>query len=226
MSRSSKWISLAVVMGAVGAMVTGCGDSPTGVPDEPAGSVSFGEVDKATEGRLRAQLESAKDRIRVEKENRRADFKAAKAEWEVFHKQWDRYRKTHKDAKVDLLRCEPQEYDGEAKIIGPAGGELHAGDHKLVIPRGALLVPTIITAEAPTTSLIEVDFEPHGLVFEKRPVLTLSYKHCLQPEGEQHGVAYLSAQGDVLENLRSHDDRWLDQVEAWLEHFSRYAITY
>ena len=210
--------------------IAACSDSPTSVSGEPGLSsgtpAAFFSQDKHAEERLKAELENERERIKAERELRKNEYAAARMEWKLFEKQWKARKKDHKGYTVELLRCEPQEYDAEAKIIGPDGGKLHAGDHELVIPKGALLVPTVISVEAPTTSLVEVELQPHGLVFAVEPVLTLSYHHCLQPENYRHEVVYLGERDEVLERLPSRDDHVLDEVKAWLKHFSRYSIAY
>ena len=230
MFRLNRMIVSLLTLLIVGFMAA-CSDAPTGAsaPDQMVASGStewFMGLDSETESRLKAELEAEKDRIKLVKELSKPKYEAARQRYRLFEKIWKAYRKTNKDATVDLLRCEPQEYHAETKVIGPGGGTLHAGEHELEIPKGALLEPTVITAEAPTTDLVEVELQPHGLVFAKRPTLTLSYKHCLQPENYRHGVVYLNDQDEVLEEIPSHDKHIVDKVEAWLQHFSRYAVMY
>ncbi|MEJ7811765.1 MAG: hypothetical protein WKG32_15240 [Gemmatimonadaceae bacterium] len=210
-------------------VMAGCTDSPTTAPEQPpsAPTVSLGlGVSKEEEKRLERMLDLEKERLKEAKEASKAEFEAAREEWKAFEHEWKEAHKGDEHARSKLLRCEPLEYDGESKIIGPAGGSIKMGPHELEIPKGALPIPVVITGEAPTTSLVQVDFAPHGLVFLKQPTLTLSYKHCMQPAEFTQEVVYLGPGNKVLERPASDDKKMLEKVQAWIDHFSRYAVAY
>jgi len=56
--------------------------------------------------------------------------------------------------------------------------------------------------------------------------LKLSYKGCVRPTSADLLVAYLDQGNRVLELPPSLDLRADDEVEADIDHFSRYAIAY
>lgn len=128
--------------------------------------------------------------------------------------------------QFDLLRCEPRPYDGDAAIVGPDGGTLHVGEHQLVIPKGALTREELIIAEAPTSTLVDVDFSPEGLTFERPAELTLSYKGCDVPSDIALVLAYVGAGHRILELPRSQDRRDSSKVVGEVGHFSQYAVAY
>ena len=128
-------------------------------------------------------------------------------------------------------------------MIGPAGGTVEIGVHRLVIPAGALSEPVAITGELTAGPLVAVDFSPQGLTFAKPVLLQIAYSHCRQVafdgrgggngggsdgggSGVRHGVAYVDSDESVLERLQSTDDGNGAVVQTWITHFSRYAITY
>lgn len=126
-----------------------------------------------------------------------------------------------------LLTCTVLPYASSAQWIGPAGGSIAVGPHKLVIPRGALSQTVRITAEIPTDPVASVRFGPAGLRFAKPAAVTLSYGHCgglgmLLPKQ----VAYTTDLLAILELLRSSDDLRAKKVTGKLDHFSRYAVAY
>src|SRR5262245_16817791 len=47
-----------------------------------------------------------------------------------------------------LLQCTPQPYVKVSRLVGPSGGIINFGAHRLVVPPGALNRTLIITAEA------------------------------------------------------------------------------
>jgi hypothetical protein len=126
-----------------------------------------------------------------------------------------------------LLVCKPLEYEAAAAIIGPEGGEIRFGEHRLTIPAGALSTRTVITAEAPTSLMVTVDFSPHGLQFQKDVVLRLDYSHCTQPLLPfAFRVVYLDDLLRILEAPPSEDYRDSKWIHSWLRHFSKYAVAY
>ena len=163
------------------------------------------------------------------------NLKAAKAEWKAWKADWkeqyklekEAWKRQHPDQKggpeIQLLRCEPRDYDAEAAIIGPAGGSIKVGEHELVIPKGALAQEELIVAEAPTSPLVDVTFAPHGLQFLAPAQLTLSYKGCIRPTSTEFLIAYIQG-NQVLELPPSVDVKADDEVDADIDHFSRYAV--
>lgn len=126
-----------------------------------------------------------------------------------------------------MLVCQPLEYEATAAIIGPEGGEIRFGPHRLNIPAGALLTRTVVTAEAPTSLMVMADFSPDGLHFAKDVELRLDYEHCTQPflPGVFH-VVYVDDLLRILETPPSEDYRSSRWIRSWLRHFSKYAVAY
>ena len=110
--------------------------------------------------------EAAKARFKELKEANRENLKAAREEWKAWKEDWKEQYKVEREAwkrehpgekggpDIQLLRCEPRDVQVDAAIIGPNGGILHLGEHELVIPKGALTEEQLITAEAPTSSMV------------------------------------------------------------------------
>lgn len=131
------------------------------------------------------------------------------------------------DLDPGLLRCSPRPAAVATATIGPAGGIIDVGDHRLIIPAGALSSDVTITATAPASAARQVKFEPEGLSFALPARLTMSYANCsgalsLLPKN----VAYTTDLLAILEILASSDDRTTQTVSTYLEHFSRYAVAW
>src|SRR3954468_19083413 len=211
--------SLILVVGA--ALALACTDGPT----DPSISPSFGLGQNQTRhDQLKQLLRAEKERIAQERENGKVAYEVARAEWKLYRDQLKRARKLGSTA-TDLLRCEPRPLEGDAAIIGPDGGTLQIGEHQLVIPPGALAEEQVIVGKAPTSSLVDVEFEPEGLLFQRPAQLTLSYKGCAVPAGDLL-VAYLGSGNRILELPVSHDQRSYSEVTGEIHHFSRYAVAY
>jgi hypothetical protein len=129
------------------------------------------------------------------------------------------------DVVGGLLSCRPESYVRTSKVIGPEGGSLTLGQHRLVVPPGALDRRTTITGEVVRGFVNSVRFAPHGLRFERAAVLTMGYGNCrglLRPKK----IAYTSELLDILEVLQSLDNPRLERVTAPIDHFSRYAVAW
>jgi hypothetical protein len=220
--RSMRNFALAVVTGLALACTDGSLPSD---PSDAAPSFEQGATEQSRHQQLKALLAAEKERMKREREDRKGEFERARAEWKLFRRDQKRTEKLNSRA-VDLLRCEPRQYEGDAAIIGPAGGTLHIGEHELVIPRGALTEETVISGEARTSSLIDVEFEPEGLQFQRPAKLTLSYKNCEVPSRLDLLLAYLGVGNKILEFPASEDYRSYSEVTGEINHFSRYAVAY
>lgn len=129
-------------------------------------------------------------------------------------------------SNLSLHRCDSPDFGSVSKSIGPAGGVIQIGPHSLTVPAGALSKPVVITATAAAGKYVKVDLEPHGLRFNSRVTLRLSYSHCasrpLLPT-----VVYVGGAGDllsILELVPSLSELSGERVTARLGHFSGYAI--
>jgi hypothetical protein len=124
-----------------------------------------------------------------------------------------------------LLLCEPQEYVSASQRIGPEGGSLRFGRHRLEIPRGALSSRVTITAEQVTGPVNSVRLSPEGLQFAKPARLTLEYRNCATSQLRKR-VAYTDELLRILELPSSEDYPKYDYVTGEIDHFSRYAVAY
>lgn len=117
------------------------------------------------------------------------------------------------------LQCSvPQALWGEAKV-GPAGGELDVGPHRLIVPPGALTRDTVISATVPAGNTIEIDFQPHGLRFNKPAGLILNASAC---SGVPDAL-YLDEIGGP-EHISATFSEWWHVIAAPIDHFSGYAV--
>jgi hypothetical protein len=175
-----------------------------------------------TTAQLNTLLESEKRRIAAAQEASKPTYDALKTEWEGF------LATNPSPTASPFLMCDPLQYAADTKIIGPEGGDMSVGPHKLSVPRGALRVRTVITAEMPTSLNVQVRFRPHGLVFNRQaqPRLELSYKHCYRPQADAKSIAYVNDAMQATE-WRLTTDRAADGLaQATIEHFSGYVIAW
>lgn len=109
--------------------------------------------------------------------------------------------------------------------IGILGGKIAFGGNTLIVPPGAVLKKTTITATAPGDGHLSAVFQPEGLHFLAPPVLTLSYKQCATPPASGATIVYLqSLLGSLLEILPSTLNLNQHSISAPIWHFSVYAV--
>ncbi len=126
---------------------------------------------------------------------------------------------------LDPLVCPTRDSYSATKTIGRNGGTLRVGPHTLVVPYGALPADTRITATAPRGSYAEVQFQPHGLKFERPVTLTISYEQCgLLRFSEPPVIVYADEKRNILEVLRSTIDRRRETITGKTDHFSSYIL--
>jgi hypothetical protein len=114
----------------------------------------------------------------------------------------------------------------QSGVFGPSGGTLIFGDSRLIIPGGALRGEVTITATTIGGTSSQVDFEPHGLRFQKAVGLSLGSAGCAIPEDAMPNIVYLSDDGTVLETIPARYVPQWKAVAAPIEHFSGYAIAF
>jgi hypothetical protein len=113
--------------------------------------------------------------------------------------------------------------DAASQIIGPEGGVIELGGHRLVFPAGAVSQPTEIGMRA-DAQYQGVRLSPHGLQFpaDAQPVLELRASG-VAAERAALKVVYVSDANTILEVLPTAVQG--NRVSAHLEHFSGYLIS-
>jgi hypothetical protein len=112
----------------------------------------------------------------------------------------------------------------DTATIGMLGGTINFGPHSLMIPPGALLTPTLITATMPADGHLTAVLQPSGLQFILPATLTLAYGQCNPPPSSSLSIVYLSGPlGQILDWLPSVLNLNTNTVSAPIAHFSVYA---
>ena len=204
---------------ATALLVTGCADqAPTAVPSAaPSAVASMAAGSRPTttaSPELLARMNAELARVRTVQARSGPAF-------DLLSRVWKAGKAEHKKDSPVLV-CNPLAYAADVKIVGPQGGVLVVGPHRLAIPAGALREPTVITAEAPVSLARELRFSPHGTQFAVAPTMTMSYKGCVVPSGFESAVAYVDEGLDVLEWPKATDRR-NGEVTSYIWHFSRYS---
>jgi hypothetical protein len=125
----------------------------------------------------------------------------------------------------ELLACETQPYVAAEKSIGPNGGSLSIGRHKLEIPSGALASNVRIVGEQVSGSVNSVRLSPEGLRFAKPVRLILDYRNCASVKLPKR-VVYTDEFLRILDFPASEDYPEYEYVTGAIDHFSRYAVAY
>lgn len=118
------------------------------------------------------------------------------------------------------LQCSVLQPLSGSAVIGPSGGVLTVGPHRLIVPPGALVRDTLISATVPAGNMIEIDFAPHGLRFKKPAGLILDASSC----GVVPNAVYLDEIGGGDEHIAATYSNWWHVIAAPIDHFSGYAL--
>jgi hypothetical protein len=126
---------------------------------------------------------------------------------------------------LHLLSCSTQPYAVTTKVVGPQGGVIEVGTHRLVIPANALSKSVTIKAEQVPGQTNSVRFSPEGLQFARPASLELSYRNC-SPLMLLKRVVYTDERLKILNLIPSLDLLNLSSVRGSIQHFSRYAVAW
>lgn len=126
---------------------------------------------------------------------------------------------------LHLLSCSTQPYATTTQVVGPQGGVIQVGTHRLTIPAGALSGPVTIKAEQVPGKVNSVRFSPEGLQFSRPATLQLSYGNC-SPLMVVKRVVYTDEILRILDLIPSLDLRDSKVVTGSIRHFSRYAVAW
>lgn len=125
---------------------------------------------------------------------------------------------------LGLVSCNVQTTHTAAALIGPQGGTLRIGPHRLTVPRYALKEPVYISAVAPAGDYVQIKFEPHGLEFDRKAVLSMSYAECSLLSPWRLKVVYVNDNLEILEVLPTLTSVLTRTANAPVDHFSRYML--
>lgn len=125
-----------------------------------------------------------------------------------------------------LLRCQQQNYTGSVTVIGPSGGQVSFGPHKITFPPGALNNNVVVSGELLVANHVLVELYPSGLQLSAPAVLELAYGTC-QSGGNGLEVAYVDDNLNVISYPAAPLGGTISgEVRAELWHFSKYAVAY
>jgi hypothetical protein len=130
---------------------------------------------------------------------------------------------------VKLLPCRNDREQEETMTIGPDGGTLRLGEHRLVLPRGAVDREVRFTATLLADQFLKVDLRANGQEsyrFQRAASLTLSYGRCEPPADERRLRIFRidAATNRVLADVGGEVSPRERTITASLESLSTYTI--
>src|SRR5690349_15664103 len=144
-SKGMRWLALAASLAVAACSDAGTPSEPTGNPAGPLAAASVqSDANRARHEELQQQREEQKAYFKQMKEANRETLRAAREEWKAWKADWKEQSKLEKESwkrahpgekggpEIQLLRCEPRDYEAAAEIIGPQGGTIKVGEHQLV----------------------------------------------------------------------------------------------
>jgi hypothetical protein len=141
--------------------------------------------------------------------------------------------KSSGDDLATMCQRDKYEIGTSSAIIGPAGGVLTRGNHRLVIPVGALSQTIKITFTMLASAYLECELKPYGFKFNTPVRLVLSYNGACDDNLDESAlkVAYYSSKTQLGVLTPTAIDTALNTVTVELEKFAfgtssvtRYAL--
>lgn len=129
-----------------------------------------------------------------------------------------------------LVACPSDETRSVSGTVGVLGGTLELDGTRVVIPVGAVLLPTTITLTLPASPYMEVDLTANALDRFEFPVplhVTIDYSRCSEDALRDAPVSawYIdSLTRSLLELMAGTDDRPARRMSFSTIHFSGYSI--
>ena len=129
-----------------------------------------------------------------------------------------------------LLVCKSEVTESSTALITPLGGVVTAGGASVIVPQGALLLPTTITLTVPASKYVEIDVTADGLEhfnFELPVTVVISYERCNRSDINTRPLEawYIDSQTKaLLENMNGIDDKLTKTVTFMTGHLSGYAL--
>jgi hypothetical protein len=122
------------------------------------------------------------------------------------------------------ISCKSAPARSGSATIGPNGGVVNIGPHRLYVPGGALSKPTLISGTVPSGTSMKIDFKPDGLRFKWPAVVVLDMSNCSDLPTLLF-LRYLDPAGGG-ERIPAFYSRWFETLTAPIEHFSGYQIEF
>ena len=125
---------------------------------------------------------------------------------------------------LGLVSCNVRTTHTGSAEIGPWGGVLRVGPHRLTVPPYALRESVRISAVAPQGQYVQIKFEPAGLQFQKPTLLTMSYSECSLLSPLRLKIVYVNDKLEILQVLPTLTSVLTRTASAPVDHFSRYML--
>jgi hypothetical protein len=125
---------------------------------------------------------------------------------------------------LGLVSCNVRYTYSASAEIGPEGGVLWVGPHRLYVPPNALSERTRISAVAPRGNYVQIQFEPEGLQFRRSTLLSMSYRDCSLFSPWRLKIVYVDDNLEILEVLPTLTSILTRTANAPVDHFSRYML--
>jgi hypothetical protein len=125
---------------------------------------------------------------------------------------------------LGLSDCPTDRTQSGSALIGPYGGTVKIGPHRLYVPRGALKETVRISGVAPSGDYAQIKFEPEGLKFKRPTTLVMSYDDCHIEDLQKLRIVYANESLEILEVLPTVTSTRDETATTSLEHFSRYML--
>ena len=129
-----------------------------------------------------------------------------------------------------LVECPSNVNRAVTGTVGLTGGSLSLDGTSIIVPAGAVLLPTELTLTLPASNYMEVRITANGAEhFDFHDVVTIriDYSRCTRSNIDKATLSawyFNPATGALLEDMGGTDDKVASTVTFGTDHLSAYAI--
>jgi hypothetical protein len=136
------------------------------------------------------------------------------------------------DRPTRVVMCPTTQSYRTSGMLGPEGGTLQVGGHRLTVPAGVLTEMTRFTLRAPAGPEVKLELYAGGArhyQFSSPVAVTISYDRCTRQHQPRAAVTawYVDDGGqEFIERMGGRDDRNRMEITFQTSHFSTYLVAY
>lgn len=131
-----------------------------------------------------------------------------------------------------LVECPSDLSLSASALIGPLGGEVSVGGHRIIVPRNAFTPGgfKLVTLVVPPSRYVEIEARVDGLPhfeFDEPVTVVVDYSRCARTNIDQQPLRVWHIEpltNTFLEDMGGVDDKQARTVTFTTDHFSGYAI--
>lgn len=129
-----------------------------------------------------------------------------------------------------LIECPTSVASSASAVIGPTGGVVEVGGHRMTVPLGAVKGLKTFTLTVPVSNYMEIGIKADGqehFQFDAPVSITIDYSRCTRSniDGRELRIYYIDpATKAILADMGGVDDKTVRVITTNTDHLSGFSI--